>query len=268
MDFSKIKLVVSDMDGTLLNEKHEVSTRFLEQFKELKQQNIQFVAASGRQFHSIVDKLNSISEDISVIAENGAMMKNQDEVSVLLELAPEEIKQCIEVIRKIDDCYVVLCARKAAYIESNDVKFFNTLKQYYSVIKKVNNLNEVKNDDFLKIAIFHYSSTEKHVLPHVAHLKNQFQVMVSGQNWLDISHRDANKAYALNLIQKKFGFNKSETMVFGDYNNDLGMLELADFSFAMKNAHPNVKEIANYETKSNAEEGVEFILDKLISSRT
>jgi len=57
-------------------------------------------------------------------------------------------------------------------------------------------------------------------------------------------------------------------MVFGDYNNDLGMLELAEFSFAMKNAHPNVKEIANYETKSNAEEGVEFILDKLISSRT
>ena len=54
MDFSKIKLIVSDMDGTLLNPKSEVSTRFLNQFKELKKRNIHFVAASGRQYQSII----------------------------------------------------------------------------------------------------------------------------------------------------------------------------------------------------------------------
>ena len=53
-------------------------------------------------------------------------------------------------------------------------------------------------------------------------------------------------------------------MVFGDYNNDLEMLQLADFSFAMANAHPNVKKTANYSTKSNDELGVESILEKVI----
>ena len=56
-------------------------------------------------------------------------------------------------------------------------------------------------------------------------------------------------------------------MVFGDYNNDLQMLELAHFSYAMANAHSAVKKIARFETKSNLEEGVESILEKLILNR-
>ena len=52
------------MDGTLLNSNHQVSQRFLEQFQKLKERNIRFVAASGRQYHSMVDKLYKIKEDI------------------------------------------------------------------------------------------------------------------------------------------------------------------------------------------------------------
>ncbi len=69
------------------------------------------------------------------------------------------------------------------------------------------------------------------------------------------------------MLQNQLNILKEETMVFGDYNNDLKMLELADFSFAMENAHPNVKNVANYQTKSNDEQGVEFILEQVIKSR-
>jgi hypothetical protein len=93
------------------------------------------------------------------------------------------------------------------------------------------------------------------------------QVIVSGEHWLDISHNNANKGYALNILQHQLGITKEETMVFGDYNNDLKMLELADFSYAMENAHQNVKNVAKYQTKSNDEQGVEFILEQLINSR-
>jgi hypothetical protein len=94
-----------------------------------------------------------------------------------------------------------------------------------------------------------------------------YQVVVSGQNWLDISHSESNKAYALKIIQRDLGVTLNETMVFGDYNNDIGMLKLARLSFAMKNAHPKVLKIANYQTKSNTEEGVEDILEKLLRSK-
>ena len=80
MNLSKVKLVVSDMDGTLLNSKGEVSNLFFELFKKLQSHNILFCAASGRQYNSIVNKLAAIKDDIFVIAENGAIAKKGDEL--------------------------------------------------------------------------------------------------------------------------------------------------------------------------------------------
>jgi hydroxymethylpyrimidine pyrophosphatase-like HAD family hydrolase len=64
IDYSKVKLVVSDMDGTLLNSKGEVSKRFFELFKELQKRKITFCAASGRQHNSIVSKLDAIKDEL------------------------------------------------------------------------------------------------------------------------------------------------------------------------------------------------------------
>ena len=60
------------------------------------------------------------------------------------------------------------------------------------------------------------------------------------------------------------GIGRHQLMVFGDYNNDLEMLALADFSFAMANAHPNVLRAARYRTGSNEEQGVERVLEQLL----
>jgi HAD superfamily hydrolase (TIGR01484 family) len=75
MDFSKIKLIVSDMDGTLLDSNHTVSDSFFELFRKLQKKNIHFAAASGRQYQSIVEKLHRIQNDITIISENGGFGK-------------------------------------------------------------------------------------------------------------------------------------------------------------------------------------------------
>ncbi len=253
------------MDGTLLNPKSEVSFRFFNQFSELKKRNIHFVAASGRQYQSIIEKLNPIKDEISIIAENGGMMKHGNKEHVLLTLTRENRLKAIDILRSISNAYIVLCGRKSAYIETTDIDFVSKFNNYYSEYTVVEDLTKVEDDEFLKIAVYHFESSEQHILPHINGLKQSMQVIVSGKNWLDISHTDSNKAYALSMLQKQMGVTKEETMVFGDYNNDLQMLELADFSFAMENAHEDVKKIARYKTKSNAEEGVELILDQLIN---
>jgi len=264
MDLSKVRLVVSDMDGTLLNDKNEVSSRFFKQFRELKQRDIHFVAASGRQFQSILDKLEPISTEISIIGENGGIMQYENQTKVLLQLSNDDVISCVNLLRNVDHCYIVLCGRNAAYVETENADFLSLLRNYYSVVTQVKNLKDVSDDQFLKIAVFHFESSEEFVFPHLSLLKDDYQVIVSGQHWLDISHIEANKAYALRILQQKLGVSKEETLVFGDYNNDLEMLDLADFSYAMANAHPNVKTQARYQTKSNLEEGVEHIIDKLL----
>jgi hypothetical protein len=267
MDFSKVKLVVTDMDGTLLNSKHEVSSSFFSLFNKLKQHNIHFVAASGRQYHSILDKLISIKQDITIVAENGAFAMQGDTVLFSTGLPNEKILKSIALLRKIKNTNIVLCGKKAAYIDSKDQRFITLFSEYYTEYKIVEDLTKVENDVFFKIAAYHFNSSEMFILPEVKHLDNELQVIVSGKNWLDISHNNANKGFALNILQNRLNISKEETMVFGDYNNDLKMLELADFSYAMKNAHENVKDVANFQTKSNDEQGVEFILEQLINSR-
>jgi len=266
MDFSKVKLIVSDMDGTLLNDNHEVSDKFYVLFDKLKSNDIHFVAASGRQFQSIQDKLFDIKNDISIIGENGGIMQYAHKTKVLLELSKKDVAACVKVLRQIENSFTVLCGSKAAYIESRDKSFYKKLKNYYTVVEKVDDLLNVRNDKFLKIAVFHFDSSEKFIYPSVKKFEGQYQVIVSGQNWLDISHIEANKAYALKMIQKEMGITPKETMVFGDFNNDIEMLKLADMSFAMENAHPNVKKTAKFITKSNNNNGVEEVLDQLLKS--
>lgn len=267
MDFSKVKLVVTDMDGTLLNSKSEVSDHFFELYYQLKKHNIQFIAASGRQYYSIVDRFENIKNEITIVAENGAFAMHGDNELFTLELPFQYIKKCINTLRELDNVYIVLCGKNAAYIETNDEEFINLFRNYYSEFRCVNDLTAITNDTFFKIAAFHFDSSETHIYPAVKHFENNLQVIVSGENWLDISHTNANKGFALNILQHKLGITKEETMVFGDYNNDLEMLKLADFSYAMENAHPNVKNISNFHTKSNNEFGVELVLEQLINSR-
>ena len=253
------------MDGTLLNSKHEVSNRFFELFEELKKRNIHFVAASGRQYHSIIEKLEPIKNDIIVIAENGgfAMQNGTELVSTPLKNSAKN--KVLDILATIENIHPVLCGKDNAYIKGDSPDFEEKLREYYTDYKLVDDLKTYEGE-ILKIAIYHFESSEKYIYPYVKHLEGNLKVKISGQNWVDISSLDAHKGFALQKVQKLNNITPQETMVFGDYNNDLEMLALADFSFAMQNAHPNVKKAANYTTLSNDENGVEHILQQLVAA--
>ncbi len=264
MDFSRVKMVVSDMDGTLLNSNHEVSDRFFDLFQQLKQHGIVFVAASGRQYNSIVDKLNTIKNDIVVIAENGGFAMHQENELVATPLSEQRKNQVLSILETIPGIHPVLCAKHSAHLLGSDTAFVEKLKEYYTEYELLDNLKDY-NGEILKIAIYHFESSERFVYPFVKELETDLKVKVSGENWLDISSPNAHKGYALQKVQELYNVTPSETMVFGDYNNDLEMLGLGDFSYAMANAHPNVHEAANYKTTSNDDFGVERVLEKLLS---
>ncbi|MFT6065961.1 MAG: Cof subfamily protein (haloacid dehalogenase superfamily) [Polaribacter sp.] len=267
IDFSKVKLVVSDMDGTLLNSKGEVSNRFFELFKELQKRNITFCAASGRQHNSIVSKLDAIKDEIYVIAENGGIAKKGDNILLSNFLKPEKVLNLIPVLRELKGTNIVLCCNDAAFIESKDARFIELFQEYYHSYQVVDDLMEMaKTTPVFKIAVYHFESSENFIYPFVKHLNEQVLLKVSGINWLDISDDKANKGDALRQVQQLLNVSKAETMVFGDYHNDIEMIQEADFSFAMKNAHKDITALANYATESNDNFGVETILEKLVAS--
>jgi len=257
------------MDGTLLNSKGEVSDLFFSQFKKLQQFNIHFVAASGRQYNSIVDKLSIIKDDIFVIAENGGIVKKGNQLIKINALSPIKIRRVIPTLRKIKGANIVLCGKNGAFIESKNQDFINLFQEYYHSYKIIDDLTKIADkEDFLKIAVYHFESSEKNIYPIVKALQNEVLIKISGKNWLDISESNANKGNALKEVQNLLNISKEETLVFGDYHNDLEMLQEAKFSFAMENAHKDIKDIANYSTTNNDNFGVEKILQKIITDKT
>jgi Cof subfamily protein (haloacid dehalogenase superfamily) len=266
MDLSGIKLVVADMDGTLLNSEHEVSPRFFELFQRLKEQHVLFAAASGRQYNSIVDKLQPIKEDIIIIAENGGFAVENGMELVATPLATASKNEILKVLEDVPHIHPVICTRYKAYLRNASTDFIDKLSEYYTAFEIIEDLKDFEGE-VMKIAVYHDQDSEKYIYPAVRHFEGELKVKVSGENWVDLSHRNAHKGFALQLIQDRHRIDSSETMVFGDYNNDLEMLALAHYSFAMANAHPNVLKAARYNTGSNNDFGVENVLEKLLLSK-
>lgn len=266
MNLSQIKLVVSDMDGTLLNSNHEVSSLFLELFKELKKHGILFVAASGRPYYSITEKLNSIKEDIIIVAENGGIVIKQQELILSTPIKKKHLSQVELLINSNNHIHPVFCTKLKAYFKSDSNGYIKLLSEYYPTFTVIDSLVEVE-EDIIKIALYHDVDSETYIYPHFKHLEPDYKVKISGKHWVDLSDDLANKGHAIELLQKTYNISAEETLIFGDYNNDIEMLKLATYSFAMENAHENVKKITNYETKSNNDFGVELILEKLIAAK-
>ena len=192
---------------------------------------------------------------------------HKDQELQTTEIDRDTYLELIDITKNLKESKVILCGRKKAYIQNHGVDFSHMLEQFFGRYQIVEDLTQVMDDQYLKIAIYHPDGAEKHLYPALKHLENRLKVKVSSEIWLDLSHTNANKGYALNKLQNELQISPEETMVFGDYNNDLEMLQQATYSFAMQNAHPNVKAIANYSTKSNDEQGVEYMLRKMIEAK-
>lgn len=260
MTYSKIKLIATDMDGTLLDPNHQLNELFFPTFKRLQEHGVVFSVASGRQLYNLQKQVSEISESVYFVAENGSFVVYQDEELLVESLDPEFARDLVRIGREIPESYLIICGKKKAYVENNDPEFLEELQLYFERFELVDDLLNIEDDEFLKFTVANLKGTEEFVYPHFKHLEENAQVKISGKIWLDISHKNANKGRAIRVLQDRFGISKDETMVFGDFLNDLEMLQEAKYSFAMKNAHPSVIEIANFKAAGNDENGVVKIL--------
>lgn len=267
MILENIKLIVSDMDGTLLRSNHELSPAFETLHQQLSARNIQFVPASGRQFFSITRYFENTKEDMAIIAENGTYVTYKGKEIFVDELDREVVQQIILESRQIEGANLVLAGKNAAYVESKDEDFLAFFQNFYAKNIIVEDLLAIEDEQFIKIAIQHPGGSAHHLYPCFKKFENKgLNVVISGEVWMDIMNNGTHKGKALNELQQQLGISVEETMVFGDYMNDIEMLKLAKYSFAMKNAHPSVKEVARYEAPSNDEDGVLQIIKQLLEN--
>lgn len=250
-----IKFIATDMDGTLLNSEDQINPEFFDIFEKLKDNNIIFAAASGRQYFNLKNRFKSIQDDMMFIAENGTFVVYKGEEILVNALDRTIVNDLIKVGRDIENSHIVLCGKKSAYVEDSNEEFLKQVQKYYKRYELVTSFNDV-DDDILKVTICDFNGSENNSDKHFAYYKDKLQVTVSGQIWLDITANGVNKGVAIRKLQEMFDIKHEETMAFGDYLNDLEMMESAYHSYAMNNAHEDLKKVARFIAKSNDENGV------------
>ena len=250
-----IKLIATDMDGTLLKSNNEIQDGFYDVFHKLKEKDIIFAAASGRQNYNLLEKFKGLDNNMMFIAENGTFVVYRGEELIVNSLDKEIALELIKVGRTIENAYIILCGKNSAYIESRDKRLIKQTEKYYARYEVVEDLTKVE-DDILKVTICDFSGSEGNSNKYFDDYRDKAQICVSGEIWLDMMAKGVNKGLAIKKIQEKLGIKHEETMVFGDYLNDLEMMGSAYHSYAMDNAHDDLKKVARFIAKSNDECGV------------
>jgi Cof subfamily protein (haloacid dehalogenase superfamily) len=251
-----IRLIATDMDGTLVDDAKQIHDELWPLIDELHARGITFCPASGRQYHNLVQEFEGVADELVFIAENGTYVVARGQEISSDCLALEVARQVVSRVRGIAEAGAVLCGKRSAYIERRDAPFVAQATLYYTRLKVVDDLLEVTDDDVLKVAIYDFVSAERNTAPQMAELAGSHQVVVSGAHWVDVLSATANKGHAVRQVQKTLGVTPDQTMVFGDFLNDLEMMDAATYSFAMANAHPVLRERASWVAPTNNANGV------------
>ena len=255
-----IRLIACDMDGTLLDDDDAIHDEFWPLIETLYARGILFCPASGRQYSSLLNRFEPIADDLIFIAENGTYVIQRGVELSSDPLDLDDARTMIRVARELKAKHpgvnVVLCGKRSAYVESTDQGFIDEeVAKYYLKLEIVDDLLTVE-DDILKVAVFAYQSSERITYPAYERFAATHQVVVSGQHWLDVMAPSVNKGAGIRHIQQSLGITPEQTMVFGDFLNDLEMMDQARYSFAMANAHPQLKARANFLAPGNTDNGV------------
>lgn len=250
-----VKLIATDMDGTLLNSNHEIPNDFRETISALKEKDVMFAISTGRNYLDISYKFDDYKDELLFICENGTGIYYKDECIYSKFLEKGTIKKLVKLGREIDNAYPILCGTKGLYLE--DEKALEQLDILFPMnvpVIKVDSLLDV-DDGIFKVNMFDLTDAETNSYPI---FKNEniegVTLTPSGRYWLDMSSFGTNKGVAIKKVQDMFDIDYKETMVFGDHLNDIEMMQSAYYSYAMKNGHDDVKEVANFETKYTNEE--------------
>lgn len=286
-----IKVIASDMDGTLLNEKHMVSERTVAAINEAVSRGIRFMIITGRTFKGALEGLGSADFACDYIVSSGAEVRNpKQEVVFGGQLRSEACKSICEVLERYP-AHALFCTDFLEYCLGDEIQLERNIVEHIRAFDETVSEEEAKNHPMYEILkektkqVKDYEELEKLQVPvskifvfsldieMLKELRKELEkiphivVADSGSNNLEITDVNAQKGLVLKNYIESLGYTMDEVMVLGDSMNDYSMFAM-DFgaTVAMGNADPRIKEIAKYVTMSNSEDGVAYTIEKLLES--
>lgn len=287
-----IKVIASDMDGTLLGDDHKPAPETLAAVQRACDSGIRFMIATGRNFPGAMAELKDCGLVCDYIVSSGAEVRNPRQQVVAVH--PISMELCRTIYEEIKDypISVTFCT------DGNDYKigtpeeieeslmlqmhlFFSDLpweelvqtETYQRIIRSTKTVSDMDELEAAKVPIYKLFlySEDKGMLGELKQRLEQNKEIAVASSFptnLEITDVKAQKGPVLKEYIESLGYTMDEVMALGDSLNDLSMIEM-DFgaTVAMANAEPEVKDAAKYITKSNTEFGVAYAIDRLLENQ-
>lgn len=264
-----IRHIFSDMDGTLLNSKGQISENNV---KGIRGSGIPFTLVSARAPMEMAETIAKLKLTDPQIGFNGGLIFQNSSQGIKIikdePLALSDVKKLIQVVKtqfpKIScSCYDL----HNWYSEKIDAgtKFETSVTKKLPKLVDYQNLF-VKQDRFYKVMLITFDLDEMDQLIAVLNKLNLPNVSIkrSGDNYLEITSHKAQKSSGIKYIQELKKLARAEMAAFGDGHNDLPMLKAVGTPIVMKNAMEDIKNYGKYITKTNDEDGVSFGITKYL----
>ena len=263
------KLVALDMDGTLLNEDKKISAENFNAIERAKKKGVKVVLATGRPAKGIsryLEELNLLTDDDYAVAFNGAVVQNTKTGKVISKnlLGLDDLKYLYNLSKKLSVNIHILTLESCLTPKINEYSQLearmNNIPLEIIDFNKIDNSTTIVKIMFIDKESILSEAIEK--LPKEVYEK--FTVVRSAPFFLEFINKKVNKGFGVELLAKSLGIKQEEVICMGDAGNDIHMIQYAGLGVAMGNAFPEIKEVANYVTKTNEEHGVAHVINKFI----
>jgi Cof subfamily protein (haloacid dehalogenase superfamily) len=259
------KMITIDVDDTLLNDQHIVTEGTKHALTEAVNRGVVVTLATGRMYASAKQIASQIKLNVPLITYQGSLVKNLLDEKVIYERSvPNAIASTLfDYAEKHGFHLQTYYNDQLVATEENEKlrNYSNVSKVPFFVRSKADILKHAQT----KLLFFE----EPEVLDQIAKdldklMGNEVHITKSKPYFLEIVHKEATKGHAVSFLADYYGCSLEQVIAIGDSWNDREMIEIAGLGVAMGNAVPSLKEIANYVTKTNNEDGVKHVIEKFV----
>ena len=260
-----MKLVVADLDGTLIYKK-KISEVTKQTILKLKKEGYLFTLATGRHKDAVKPIYEELNIDLPVICANGAFMYDFKKKKVIHQEVIEEevVRQLLSVCDYYEVDYLLYTTESVVSAPRAKQNLINRIGAFNSIVVKPGELKNFIKCGIIKILVIESDEKRLRTLKEALKEFKGIQSLQSQPSFLDIGSIFASKGRALERLAVYLDVSLSEVVAIGDQENDLSMIQRAGLGIAMGNGQEMLKEKASFVTKNFDEDGFSYAIDRFI----
>lgn len=261
-----VKLIASDMDGTLLDENGQVPPETFDLILALRERGVRFVASSGRRYDRLCDFFSPVKDRMDFVASNGAQVFAdglQIDREVYSHLA---IRRLAKTVAMFPNMHLALFDRTKSYLLDDEDKFVREVDKDLPNVERIYELPSPQVS-IIKASIF---CDDGNVMDNAYVLQRElgglFTFAPSGSSYIDAMQPGISKASGIAQVMEYHGIDASEVMAFGDAMNDYEIIRFVGTGCAMANGRPALRAVADRVIGSNVEHAVQSEMRRVLES--